>query len=112
MDGLVERHPKASVFHTPAWLQALRWTYGDEPVVFTTSPPTAELTNGVVFCRVKSWLTGRRLISLPFSDHCEPLCDSSRRPELYHSLFADDVETAALEIPGSTGSDLESWPDE
>jgi hypothetical protein len=25
---------------------------------------------------VKSWLTGRRLISLPFSDHCEPLCDS------------------------------------
>jgi CelD/BcsL family acetyltransferase involved in cellulose biosynthesis len=31
------------------------------------------LENGLVLCRVNSWITGRRLISLPFSDHCEPL---------------------------------------
>ena len=73
---LVVRHPKASAFHAVAWLQALRRTYGYEPVVFTTSPPTGELQNGLVFCLVNSWLTGRRLVSLPFSDHCEPLCDS------------------------------------
>jgi hypothetical protein len=73
---LVERHPKASVFHTVGWLQTLRHTYGYEPVAFTTSPPTGELKNGVVFCRIDSRLTGRRLVSLPFSDHCEPLCDS------------------------------------
>jgi Acetyltransferase (GNAT) domain len=72
----VQRHSRASVFHTVSWLQALRLTYGYQPVAFTTSPPTAELRNGLVFCRVKSWITGRRLISLPFSDHCEPLCDS------------------------------------
>jgi lipid II:glycine glycyltransferase (peptidoglycan interpeptide bridge formation enzyme) len=35
------------------------------------------LDNGLVFCRIKSWLTGSRLVSLPFSDHCEPLCDST-----------------------------------
>ncbi len=73
---LVARHPKASVFHTVGWLEALRRTYGYEPVAFTTSPPTSELKNGLVFCRINSWLTGRRLVSLPFSDHCEPLCDS------------------------------------
>jgi len=73
----VERHPKASIFHTVGWLRALRLTYGYEPVVFTTSSPTGELKNGVVFCRINSWLTGRRLVSLPFSDHCEPLCDSA-----------------------------------
>jgi hypothetical protein len=72
----VEKYPKASVFHSVAWLEALRRTYGYEPVVFTTSPPTGELKNGLAFCRVKSWLTGRRLVSLPFSDHCELLCDS------------------------------------
>jgi hypothetical protein len=72
----VEKHPRASVFHGIAWLEALRRTYGYEPVVFTTSPPAGELKNGLVFCRVESWLTGRRLVSLPFSDHCEPLCDS------------------------------------
>jgi hypothetical protein len=75
---LVEKHPKASVFHTVAWLQALRRTYGYKPLAFTTSSPTDKLTNGIVFCRIHSWLTGRRLVSLPFSDHCEPLCDSSQ----------------------------------
>jgi hypothetical protein len=73
----VERHPKASVFHTVGWLKALRCTYGYEPVAFTTSSPTSDLKNGLAFCRVNSWLTGRRLVSLPFSDHCEPLCDSA-----------------------------------
>jgi len=62
-------HPDASVFHSPAWLEALRRTYGYEPVAYTTSPPGRELTNGQVFCRVNSWLTGRRLVSVPFSDH-------------------------------------------
>jgi GNAT acetyltransferase-like protein len=74
---LVQRHPKASVFHTVGWLRALRRTYGYQPVVFTTSAPTGELKNGLVFCHVDSWLTGSRLVSLPFSDHCEPLLDSA-----------------------------------
>lgn len=69
-------HPKASVFHGTAWLKALRKTYGYEPVAFTTSPPSAQLENAIVFCRVNSWITGHRLVSLPFSDHCEPLCDT------------------------------------
>ena len=75
-DDLVARHPRASAFHQRGWLQALARTYGYEPVVLTTSSPTAELKNGLLLCRVKSWLTGRRLVSLPFSDHCEPICDS------------------------------------
>ena len=64
------------MFHSVAWLKALRRTYGYQPVAFTTSSPTGELKNGLVFCRINSWLTGCRLVSLPFSDHCEPLCDS------------------------------------
>ena len=75
--ALVENHPRSSVFHTTRWLKALHTVYGYEPVAVTTSPPEARLTNGLVFCRVKSWLTGRRFVSLPFSDHCEALVDSS-----------------------------------
>jgi CelD/BcsL family acetyltransferase involved in cellulose biosynthesis len=74
---LVDRHPRASVFHSPNWLRALRTVYGYEPVAISTSAPGSDLTNGLVFCEVNSWLTGRRLISLPFSDHCEPLIDRS-----------------------------------
>jgi hypothetical protein len=63
------------VFHTAGWLEALQRTYGYEPLAVTTSPPGADLENALVFCKVRSWLTGRRLVSLPFSDHCEPLVD-------------------------------------
>ncbi len=71
------RHPRASVFHTVAWLKALRRTYGYKSVANTTSAPGEDLQNGAVFCHIDSWLTGRRLVSLPFSDHCEPLVDNA-----------------------------------
>ena len=77
--SLVRRHPHASVFHTSEWLRALQRTYGYQPIAFTTSSPETALDDGVVFCQVRSWLTGRRLVSLPFSDHCEPLVASSER---------------------------------
>jgi lipid II:glycine glycyltransferase (peptidoglycan interpeptide bridge formation enzyme) len=69
----VHTHPKASVFHSRNWLNALRETYGYEPAALCTSKPEKPITDAVVFCRVTSWLTGRRIVSLPFSDHCEPL---------------------------------------
>jgi hypothetical protein len=69
------RHPNASVFHTRGWLAALQAAYGYDPVAITTSAPTEKLTNALLFCAVRSWLTGSRLVSLPFSDHCEPLVE-------------------------------------
>jgi len=99
--GLVEKHPRASVFHTAAWLRALRQTYGYEPMVFTTSPPGAELENGLVFCRVSSRLTGNRLVSLPFSDHCEPLCDSTEELDLlvrYSQTALEDQNCKYVEM--------------
>lgn len=69
------RHENASVFHTSMWLDALRRTYQYQPVAFTDSSPGERLNNAILFCRVRSWITGARLVSLPFSDHCEPLVD-------------------------------------
>jgi len=74
---LVQGHAHGSVFHCPSWLEALRTTYGYDPVVISTCAPNETLTNGLVFCRVKSWLTGHRLVSVPFSDHCEPLVNNA-----------------------------------
>ena len=71
--ALVQSDPRSSVFHTPEWLEALHRTYGYTARVFTTTSETMPLVNGLVFCQVNSWLTGPRLVSLPFSDHCEPL---------------------------------------
>jgi hypothetical protein len=73
---LIETHPSASVFHSVAWLKALRSVYGYDPVAISTSRPSEPLTNGLVFCRINSWLTGPRMVSLPFSDHCDALVKS------------------------------------
>lgn len=73
--------PKSSVFHTCGWLEALRRTYGYRAVAYTTSPPDGPLENAILFCEVRSWLTGKRLVSVPFADHCEPLVDDRRHRE-------------------------------
>ena len=80
--SFVDRHPRGSMFHATYWLEALHRTYGYAPVVYTTTPPGKELLNGIVFCRIRSWLSGSRLVSLPFSDHCEPLADAEEMAEL------------------------------
>jgi hypothetical protein len=89
---LLLRHPAATVFHTPEWLEALRRTYRYEPVVLTSSAPEQPLTDGLPFCCVNSPLTGSRLVSLPFSDHCEPLVN---RMEEFLSLVSAVKQLAA-----------------
>ncbi len=68
-------HPGSSAFHSPNWLGALQATYSYHSFVISTSPPGARLQNGILFCQVDSWLTGKRLVSVPFADHCEVLVD-------------------------------------
>jgi hypothetical protein len=74
----IDGHETASIFHTQEWLSALKETYRYEPIVYTTEPPDVPLHNAIVFCKINSWLTGRRLISLPFSDHCDPILDNAK----------------------------------
>jgi hypothetical protein len=73
---LLSDHPDSSVFHTQEWANALLQTYGHRTCVLTTSPPGQAITNGVVLTSIDSRLTGRRLVSVPFADHCEPLAAS------------------------------------
>ena len=84
----VERHPAACAFHTDAWIRALSVTYGYKPFAVTTSAPGVELTDALPVCRVESWATGRRLISLPFTDHCQPLVAAGSAGEFISFLAA------------------------
>ncbi|MGH9734150.1 MAG: GNAT family N-acetyltransferase [Candidatus Acidiferrales bacterium] len=108
----VERRQDSSVFHTVGWLQALNATYNYEPLVYTTSPPEAELTNGIVVCSVRSHFTGSRAVSLPFSDHCQPLVDdelSSNALINYMQLSLDRNHWRYFELrPRSADGFLES----
>jgi Acetyltransferase (GNAT) domain len=85
--AFITNHPKSSAYHSVEWLTALQKAYGYTPIAFTTSPPTEALRNGIVFCDVETWLTGRRLISLPFSDHCAILCDNATESTILYSAL-------------------------
>ncbi len=92
-DELVARHPNASAFHRRGWLEALEQTYGYKPFVLTSAEPGEPMADGIVACRISSWLTGTRMVSLPFADHCEPLSgDSENRQQLTSRLVEESKQ--------------------
>ena len=89
-DALVASHPRSSVFHRREWLQTLVDTYAYQPVAITSAEPGKPLSDGIVFCEVASWITGKRLVSLPFSDHSQPMLSEATS----HHEFAEWLVTA------------------
>jgi hypothetical protein len=103
----ITRHPASSIFHTAAWLRALQRTYGYTPAALTTTPPDTPLADGIAFCRIRSRITGDRLASLPFSDHCQPLSAPkellSALPEICRREKLKYVELRPLVLPSESG---------
>jgi CelD/BcsL family acetyltransferase involved in cellulose biosynthesis len=62
----------ASIFHHPAWLKLLSDTYGYEPVCIIADDG-GRVAGVLPLMEVRSWLTGRRAVCLPFSDTCGPI---------------------------------------
>ena len=80
--------PGVSFFHGTAWAGALIKSYGYEPVYFTLREGNA--IRAVLPCmEVRSPLTGKRGVCLPFTDYCEPLAeDAAQFRELFDAAIA------------------------
>ena len=77
--AFVESNPQANAFHHPAWINLLAECYGYRPLVLTVCDATGSIGAGLPIMEINSSLTGRRWVSLPFTDHCAPLyrdCES------------------------------------
>jgi CelD/BcsL family acetyltransferase involved in cellulose biosynthesis len=107
----VDTHPRSSAFHTVQWLEALHRTYGYQPLAYTTSPPGASLENGLALCLVQSWLTGRRLVSLPFSDHCAPLIDCPENARRLADALVEALRTERARYIEVRGEPFPVHPD-
>jgi CelD/BcsL family acetyltransferase involved in cellulose biosynthesis len=70
--------PEASIFHHPAWMNLLHECYGYRPFVIAVCNTDGGVSAGLPMMEVNSWLTGRRWVSLPFSDYCAPLYDDDK----------------------------------
>lgn len=69
----VSTRPEATLFHHPAWSQLLAEVYGYVPFVRAFVDDSGTLVAGLPVMEIRSRLTGRRFVSLPFTDYCPPL---------------------------------------
>jgi hypothetical protein len=86
-DEILGRTPGSSFFHTSAWAEVLREAYRYEPLYFTIRRQAA-LEALLPVMEVDSPLTGKRGVSLPFTDYCEPIASDAAQ---FRELFAAAV---------------------
>ncbi len=68
--AFVQQQTTDSFYYSRAWLDLITELYGYSITPITTTNAAGEITGFLPLCSVQSPLTGRRLVSLPFSDLC------------------------------------------
>ena len=68
--SLIEEQAKDIFYYDPRWFELINKLYGYRIISLTTTNAEGHITGYLPLCLVSSFLTGRRLVSLPFSDQC------------------------------------------
>lgn len=71
-DKLVLSTPDYSFFHSSTWARVLYESYGYRPLYFTLIDE-GRLLASIPCMEIKSIITGKRAVCLPFTDYCEPI---------------------------------------
>lgn len=91
-DARLANLPGATFFHSSAWARVLHETYRFRPAYFILKHEDT-VRALVPLMEVNSWLTGRRGVSLPFTDECTPL---GEEPAAVRRLFREIAAYGAL----------------
>jgi hypothetical protein len=82
-DDLILKHGGCSFFHSSAWIKVLRDSYDYTPLFFVKFNGDT-IDTVIPMMEVKSWLTGKRGVSLPFTDSCNVVVNDQNE---IHELF-------------------------
>jgi hypothetical protein len=86
-DDLILSSGKGSFFHSSHWARVLHESYGYKPVYFVSLKDNL-LETLFPFMEINSFLTGKRGVSLPFTDYCEQIIpDNSDISEIMDELI-------------------------
>jgi hypothetical protein len=87
-DALLETSDATTFFNTSAWARVLKESYGYTPL-YLTSIVSNKLNGLIPMMEVNSALTGKRGVSLPFTDICHPVAkDKKTFDPLLNELLA------------------------
>lgn len=86
-EKFISSYPSCSFAHSAAWAEVLSKTYSHKPYYIAIGTEKRKWAL-LPLMEVNSPLTGRRGVSLPFTDHCPPLC---AEPALAAKLFQEAI---------------------
>lgn len=87
-DEIAGSHKDHTVFHHSAWARVLAETYGHQPFYLKISVQDTEVAL-VPLMEVNSRITGRRGVSLPFSDFAGPLWADPHQASVVYAALLD-----------------------
>ncbi|HJT55481.1 MAG TPA: GNAT family N-acetyltransferase [Ktedonobacteraceae bacterium] len=70
LSTFIEQQAKDAFYYSQAWFDLITRLYGYEVIPLTSTNDGGAITGFLPLCSMQSVLTGRRLVALPFSDHC------------------------------------------
>lgn len=111
-NDLLRAAPGYTIFHSSEWAEVLQASYGYQPRYFTSSG-NGRLEALVAMMEIDSPWTGKRGVSLPFSDYCPPLVSNGVDPqELLEAVARHARETHwnYFEIRGPLRANWEAVP--
>lgn len=101
LQNFAESFSQSNIFHHPKWIQLLADCYGYKPRLMALSNNEDQLLAYLPLMEVKAIPTGKRWISLPFSDYSIPLFNNVQSlEELTQSLerMKQSLKVSRIEI--------------
>lgn len=95
-DEFVRLHPWGSIYHTSAWRAIIQTTYSVEPFYFALVDETNRILAGLPFFKISSFLTGKRISTLPCAQSCDPLVSSEKQYLELRNHIIQFAKTRAL----------------
>ena len=85
-DDLLLTNDQSTFFHTSAWARVLHESYNYKPLYFT-SIDDGKISVLIPIMEIRSFITGRRGVSLPFTDYCKPIVpDTNHSPKIMDDI--------------------------
>ena len=110
-DQFLEKHPFGWVVHLSAWKKVLEKCFKHMKGYYLVlcDATTMDILAGLPLFEVRSWLTGNRLVSIPFATLCDPLISSNEQMDmLFNSALklSRDLGIPRIELRSFASSPL------
>lgn len=110
-DKFVESHPFGWVCHLSSWKRIIEMSFQHMTGYYfaLTDESGTEILAGLPIFTVKSWITGNRLVSIPYATLCDPLISKSDDLNclLRSSIsLSNETKSAFIEIRTASSSSL------